>query len=100
MARVLRRRQHRQVQAHLRANGMGLAVHRGAIVSLVGIAFEVASLATEKKAMNGEPVLLAAAAALKPVVRREPRAGARHDSSPAPGSQQAFCRFPDRSHLS
>jgi hypothetical protein len=21
-------------------------------------------------------------------------------SSPAPGSQQAFCRFPDRSHLS
>jgi hypothetical protein len=79
---------------------MGLAVHRGAIVSLVGIAFEVASLATEKKAMNGEPVLLAAAAALKPVVRREPRAWARHDSSPAPGSQQAFCRFLDRSHLS
>jgi hypothetical protein len=30
-------------------------------------------------------------------VRREPRAGACHGSSPAPGSQQAF---PDRSHLS
>jgi hypothetical protein len=27
-------------------------------------------------------------------------AAARHGSSPAPGSQQAFCRLPDRSHLS
>jgi hypothetical protein len=33
-------------------------------------------------------------------VRREPRAEARDGSSPAPGSQRAFCRFPDRSHLS